>query len=336
MPSGNKLPSRPHKQRIDLDTLISKIDNFLSLPIPKPEKCGKMSDEGYLLLKELDKHFRFYLDVYFDGSLTKDKFTILGVGTGEYRPKWGEFISKEAKEGNYYQKKRIIKFADKLAIRCDELSERSLPWKYLPVSKPLLESPKRPFDKKLKKPLAELRKFLRNDKVIGVLKKFKTIEDSTFVVFILLPLIHFDIYEGEGVKMEKSFIMTKPLADAKTSINEIIMLLSIHFKRCLGGEHYDWIADLLCLAQGEKWTGGRVKMRLQRLKKSGDWNQKVEYFLPNWKEYYPRQPPASKWEGYYRLPNWEAHYLYKSGDYKGGIRESSGLNELVRRSLPNL
>ena len=82
--------------------------------------------------------------------------------------------------------------------------------------------------------------------------------------------------------------MAKPLTNTKTSkpgpkdpkgVNEIILLLSIHFKKCLGDEHYAWVASLLNLCpfnQGKKWTEGSVKMRVQRLRKAKDWSQQFE------------------------------------------------------------
>jgi len=272
MPSGNELPSRTHKQRVDLDTLISKINDFLSVPIPgTPKGCEELYfDEGRNLLRDLQQQ---YLRITIKIDLDKDKIS------PEFMPT-GEMI--------YFQRMELPELHSRLQTRLRELidkAETRIPLEDIPLTKTFLESPKKPFHKDLKKPLAELRKFLGNDRVIRILRRFKRIEDSVFVVFILLPLIHFETYEGESGKMEKTFIMAKPLANTRPSkrgpkdpegANEIIIMLSIHFKERLRGEYYDWIADLLRLAQGKKWTGASVKMRLQRLKKSKGWNQEWE------------------------------------------------------------
>lgn len=119
-------------------------------------------------------------------------------------------------------------------------------------------------------------------------------------------------------------------------VNKIIILLPIPFRKCLGKEHYHWIADLLNLYPeiygGEKVTEGSIKNKFLRLKKSKDWNQKCEYYLPNWKEYYSNQPSPSRREGWYIFPNWEAFYLDRYSRYNQDAKES-GLSELVKRSL---
>lgn len=223
------MAANPHKSRDDLYSLIPTIKYFLDLPMPKPsiemsdeilseamKECRRMTDIAYSLLKKVDKHFRFYPEILFDGHIR------------------GEFISKESEELTYFERQSFHYLIPKLQARMDELYQKSLPWNYAHVIKPFLESPKRPFRKEWKEPLTKIRKFLRNDRVKIILRKFETIEDRAFVVFILLPLIHYDVYEGEGegegIKMEKTIIMAKPLSK---NTNEIIIVLSIHFNKYL-------------------------------------------------------------------------------------------------------
>lgn len=110
------MPSRAHEHRVDLDTLISEINEFPSFPIPETlEECTEMHDRGYLLRRELNEHFRFYLDARLD---TDEKSSIFDKGL---------FLSKEAKEElSYFEKLELPELTDKLRGRCEEFYERFL------------------------------------------------------------------------------------------------------------------------------------------------------------------------------------------------------------------
>ena len=305
------------KQSENLDILISKAEDFLSRPIPKvlkvykkmadegrlrdselhrhlPEAidaCKQIADDAYLLWRKLQEHFHFY----FDAPEGKEILNVRSIGEGKIIPEWGEFISQEAKEATYYQKKKLIELTHRLGIRYNEAYEQSLPWQYAKVIKPYNEPPKKPFRREWKDPLIDMRKFLREKRVKEILMEFKfdTIfeiprpdnpsekmtvkftrhDNRVFVIYLIEPLVLFGT----------SLIMKISKTNYKEKLERIIVLLAIHFKKCLGAEHYGWIANLLSACIGKKLTEGSVKEIVYRFRKKGsekyqDWWSNDYYY----------------------------------------------------------
>lgn len=309
MPSSNKSLASMQKQSENLDILISKAEHFLSRPTPKvlkvckkmadegrlwdselhrhlPEAigaCDRMADEAYLLWAELERHFRFY----FDAPPGKEGLNVRGIGEGKIIPECGEFISEEAKQATYYQKKKLIELTHRVRIRYDEAYEHSLPWQYAKVIKPYNEPPKKPFRKEWKDSLIYMRQFLKEKRVKEILMEFKSdtlfeiprpdnpsqkmtvkfaVHDNrVFVIYLIEPLVLFGT----------SLMMKTPETKYKEKLGRIIVLLAIHFKKCLGDEHYAWMANLLSTCIGKKLTEGSVKERIYRFRKKESEKYKV-------------------------------------------------------------
>lgn len=286
------------KRFLELLNVLPEIEGFLA-----KDPAAQTSDEAHELEMKLQ------VKLYPEGPIK------------------GKFRYNEKEQFPLNQRKQISNLLDKFNDRLDELYYNPpIRNKFI---RPYLEPTKESFVKEWKHSLMAIRKFLANSKVTDILKKFQTLEDSVFVVWTLEPwiyLIHSNavarfVDQDEVIEEDVTFGSTltrgSTIQNAKTSkpgpkneqINEIIVLLSIHFKECLGKEHYQWIADLLNLCpllyKGKMWTANAVKMRISRLSK------KEKRLLIQWRDGYD-------------------HRWFSCRD----IGEESGLNELIRRYLP--